>query len=168
MIIKTNPNPSLLGANLIAIHVEGNHANHVNTAEIARVEALIEELLAAGYCLDSPDNQNTIGVISPYRLQALALTEGLQERWTNFPKDSIGTVHTFQGGQKSVIIVSLRQCHAKDSLWFINRSPNLLNVAVGRAMELVVVVGNLKHLAQGGYTKQLVDYIEKHGEILSS
>jgi superfamily I DNA and/or RNA helicase len=97
------------------------------------------------------------------------LTERLrQERWTNFPKDSIGTVHTFQGGQKSVIIVSLRQCHAKDSLRFINRSPNLLNVAVGRAMELVVVVGNLKHLAQGGYTKQLVDYIEKHGEILSS
>lgn len=169
MIIKTNPQPSRLGANLMAIHVEGNHTLNVNRAEIERVEALIAQLLALGYCLDSPDNQNTIGVISPYRLQAEALTERLrQERWTNFPKDSIGTVHTFQGGQKSVIIVSLRQCHAKDSLWFINRSPNLLNVAVGRAMELVVVVGNLKHLAQGGYTKQLVDYIEKHGEILSS
>jgi superfamily I DNA and/or RNA helicase len=167
MIIKTNPNPSLLGANLIAIHVEGNHANHVNTAEIARVEALIEELLAAGYCLDSPDNQNTIGVISPYRLQALALTEGLQERWTNFPKDSLGTVHAFQGGQKSAIILSTCQCQAQDSLWFINRSPNLLNVAVGRARELFILVGNLDHLSQSLYTKRLVDYIKQFGETRS-
>lgn len=167
MIIETKPKPSRLGANLIAIHVEGQSANHVNLAEIAQVEALIEELLAAGYCLNSPNNHNTIGVISPYRLQADALTDRLQARWPKFPKDSIGTVHTFQGGQKSVIILSTCQCQAKDSLWFINRSPNLLNVAVGRARELFILVGNLAHLGQSLYTKQLVDYIKQFGEIRS-
>lgn len=164
MIIKTNPKPSRLGANLIAIHVEGNHANHVNTAEIAQVEALIEELLAAGYCLDSPNNHNTIGVISPYRRQADALTDRLQSRWKNFPNDSLGTVHTFQGGQKSAIIISTRQCQVKDSLWFINRTPNLLNVAVSRARELLILVGNLEHLGQSLHTKRLVDYIKQFGE----
>lgn len=54
-----------------------------------------------------------------------ALTQRLQSRWPDFPSQSIGTVHTFQGGQKSVIIFSTRQCSATDSLWFINRRPNL-------------------------------------------
>lgn len=167
MIVKTNPKPSLLGANLIAIHVEGQISDHVNMAEIARVEALIEELLAAGYCLNSPNHHNTLGVISPYRRQADALTDRLQARWKNFPLNSLGTVHTFQGGQKSAVIISTRQCQVKDSLWFINRTPNLLNVAVSRARELCIVVGNLDHLGQARYSKQLVDYIKQFGEIRS-
>ncbi|GFE71728.1 ATP-binding protein [Chroococcus sp. FPU101] len=165
MIIKTNPKPSRLGANLIAIHVEGQISDHVNKPEIAQVEAVIEELLAAGYCLNSPNNHNTIGVISPYRRQADALTDRLQSRWKNFPLDSLGTVHTFQGGQKSAIIISTRQCQVKDSLWFINRTPNLLNVAVSRARELLILVGNLDHLGQSLHTKRLVDYIKQFGEI---
>jgi superfamily I DNA and/or RNA helicase len=165
MIIKTPEKHSLLGSNLIAIHVEGKLENHVNWAEIDKVEALIKELLAAGYCLNSPDNQNTIGVISPYRSQANALFTRLQSRWKDFPSDSIGTVHTFQGGQKSAIILSTRQCHPTDKLRFINRQPNLLNVAVSRARELFILVGNLERLKSEGYTKQLVDYIEEFGEI---
>lgn len=164
MIIQTNPKPSRLGANLIAIHVEGQISDHVNKPEIAQVEAVIEELLAAGYCLNSPNNYNTIGVISPYRRQADALTDRLQARWPKFPLDSLGTVHTFQGGQKSAIIISTRQCQVKDSLWFINRTPNLLNVAVSRARELLILVGNLDHLGQSLYTKRLVDYIKQFGE----
>ena len=166
-IIKTSPKPSLLGANLIACHVEGNWTDHINLAEIRAVEALIKELLEAGYCLNSPESQNIIGVISPYRRQADALTERLQSRWKEFPLDSLGTVHTFQGGQKSVIILSTRQCQPTDSLWFINRRPNLLNVAVSRAKELFILVGNLDRLLDGYYTKQLVEYIEQFGEIRS-
>jgi hypothetical protein len=45
--------------------VEGKLENNVNWAEVEAVEALIEELLAAGYCLNSLDSDNTIGVISP-------------------------------------------------------------------------------------------------------
>ncbi|NJO93312.1 MAG: hypothetical protein HC820_01160 [Hydrococcus sp. RM1_1_31] len=165
MIIKTSPKPSLLGANLIACHVEGEIVDHVNQAELDAVEGLIEKLLKAGYCLNSSDNQNTIGVISPYRRQADTLTERLRARWKEFALDSIGTVHTFQGGQKSVIILSTRQCPRLDSIWFIDRRPNLLNVAVSRARELFILVGNLDLLLKGNYTKQLVEYIQKFGEI---
>ena len=79
----------------------------------------------------------------------------------------MGTVHTFQGGQKSVIILSTRQCDSKDSLWFINRRPNLLNVAVSRARELFILVGNLERLRAGEYSKLLVEYIEQFGEMRS-
>lgn len=149
MIIKTLPSPSRVGANLIACHVEGQHIDHVNQAEIEVVQVLIKELLEAGYSLNSNDNSHTIGVISPYRRQADALTSSLRSGWSDFPTNNMGTVHTFQGGQKSVIILSTRQCHSKDSLWFINRRPNLLNVAVSRARELFILVGNLERLRAG-------------------
>ncbi|WP_265278354.1 AAA domain-containing protein [Nostoc sp. KVJ3] len=84
MVIKTEPQVSRLGANLIASHVEGQLENHVNWAEVDAVEALIEELLAAGYRLNSPDSDNTIGVISPYRRQVDALTQRLKSRWSDF------------------------------------------------------------------------------------
>ncbi|MHC5732433.1 MAG: AAA domain-containing protein, partial [Nostoc sp.] len=92
---------SRLGANLIGCHVEGKLENNVNWAEVDAVEALIEELLALGYCLNSPDSDNSIGVISPYRRQVEALTQRLKSRGSDFSPKSIGTVHTFQGGQKS-------------------------------------------------------------------
>ncbi|MBE9209749.1 DNA helicase [Nostoc sp. LEGE 06077] len=164
MIIKTEPKASRLGTNLIACNVEGKLENNVNWAEVDAVEALIEELLAAGYCLNLTDSLNEIGVISPYRRQVNALTQRLKSRWTNFSDKSIGTVHTFQGGQKSVIIFSTRQCQSTDSLWFINRRPNLLNVAVSRARELFILVGNLGRISEGGHTKELVEYIKEFGE----
>jgi hypothetical protein len=167
MIIKTSPSPSRLGANLIACHVEGQQTDHINQAEIEVVKDLIKELLKAGYSLNSNDNSDSIGVISPYRRQADALNNSWRSRWSDFSSNSIGTVHTFQGGQKSVIILSTRQCHLKDSLWFINRRPNLLNVAVSRARELFILVGNLKLLREGEYSKLLVEYIEQFGEVRS-
>lgn len=165
MIIKTSPSPSLWGANLIACHVEGQQTDHINQAEIEVVKDLIKELLKAGYSLNSNDHSDTMGIISPYRRQADALTNSLRSRWSDFSSNSIGTVHTFQGGQRSVIILSTRQCHFSDSLWFINRRPNLLNVAVSRARELFILVGNLKLLREGEYSKLLVEYIEQFGEI---
>ncbi|MFH7031101.1 MAG: hypothetical protein ACHBN1_38625 [Heteroscytonema crispum UTEX LB 1556] len=63
---------SRLGTNLIGCNVEGELEKQVNWAEVDAVEALIEELVAAGYCLNSIDSDNTIGVISPYRRQLVA------------------------------------------------------------------------------------------------
>ncbi|MBW4567210.1 MAG: AAA family ATPase [Tolypothrix carrinoi HA7290-LM1] len=166
LIIKTPAKASALGSNLIAYHVEGKYESHTNPEETRAVEAIIEELLKYGYCIDKPDNEKTIGVISPYRRQANALGSRLCSRWEDFSNNSIGTIHTFQGGEKSVILLSTRQCRKEDSLWFINRRPNLLNVAVSRAKELFILVGNLEHLEQGGgYTKMLVEHIRQHGEI---
>ena len=166
MAINTEEKLSKLGSNLIAYHVKGNYSNNVNWAEVDVIESLVKELLAAGYKLNSPNNQNSLGIISPYRRQANALQERLQSAWQDFYNNDIGTVHTFQGGEKSVIILSTRQCQENHSFWFINRQPNLLNVAVSRARELLIVVGNLERLKAGGsYTKQVVEYIEEFGEI---
>ncbi|MBW4455554.1 MAG: hypothetical protein KME55_24160 [Nostoc indistinguendum CM1-VF10] len=151
---------------LLAYHVEGSHLNHTNPEEIDAVETIIASLLKHGYSTNSDDNSKTIGVMSPFSQQANALKYRLSNRWRNFSWDDIGTVHTFQGGEKAAIIFSPYQCHQEHSFWFLNRKPNLLNTAVSRARELFILVGNLRELElAGGETKRLVEHIRQHGEI---
>ncbi|MHC5739731.1 AAA domain-containing protein, partial [Nostoc sp.] len=61
-------------------------------------------LLKHGYSIGSSDNSKAIGVMSPFSQQANALKYRLSNRWRNFSWDDIGTVHTFQGGEKAAII----------------------------------------------------------------
>jgi predicted nucleic acid-binding Zn-ribbon protein len=150
---------------LLAYHVEGSHTHNTNPEEINAVETVITSLLKHGYSIGSDSNSKTIGVMSPFLQQANALRYRLSNRWRNFSWDDIGTVHTFQGGEKAAIIFSPYQCHQEHSFWFLNRKPNLLNTAVSRAKELFVLVGNLRELElAGGETKRLVEYIRLHGE----
>ena len=94
--IKTQEKESKLGSNLVAYHVEGNYKQHTNPQEIEAIDSLVEHLVERGYSVDSP-NDNTIGVISPYRAQADALYSRLHSKYRSFTRESIGTVHTFQG-----------------------------------------------------------------------
>ncbi|MCC5634209.1 hypothetical protein LC613_43185 [Nostoc sphaeroides CHAB 2801] len=151
---------------LLAYHVEGSHTHNTNPEEIDAVETIIASLLKQGYSISSEDNSKTIGVMSPFLQQANALKYRLSNRWRNFCWDDIGTVHTFQGGEKTAIIFSAYQCHQEHSFWFLNRKPNLLNTAVSRAKELFILVGNVRELElAGGETKRLVEHIRQHGEI---
>lgn len=166
--ILSNYNETATVKHLLAYHVEGSHLNHTNPEEIDAVETAIASLIQQGYDLGAADKSKTIGVMSPFSQQANALRYRLTKRWQNFSWDDIGTVHTFQGGEKAAIIFSPYQCHKDHSFWFLNRKPNLLNTAVSRARELFVLVGNLRELElAGGETKRLVEHIRQHGEICS-
>lgn len=160
--VKTKPTSSPLGTNLIAYHVEGNIKGKVNQQEVTAVDELIKHLVNQGY---SPED---IGVISPFRVHADALENSLLKQFPRLRRnDNIGTIHTFQGSQKKVIILSTKVCQPLDNYNWINKRPNLLNVAVSRAEELFILVGNLYRLEKaGGYTRRLVEHIREHGVIL--
>jgi ABC-type branched-subunit amino acid transport system ATPase component len=158
--VKTKPVTSLLESNLIAYHVEGNISNNVNQEEISAVYDLIKHLLNKGYSLED------IGVISPFNVHASALREHLAKNLSGLDPKSVGTVHTFQGAEKKVIILSTKVCRSQDNVNWINKRPNLLNVAVSRAKELFILVGNLYRLEKGNLTRQLVEHIREQGIIL--
>ncbi len=158
--VKTKPVDSLLESNLIAYHVEGNIHNNVNEEEITAVSEIIQHLLTQGYSIED------IGVISPFNVHAAALRERLTQKFSGFKKNSIGTIHTFQGSEKRVIILSTKICRSQDDVSWINKRPNLLNVAVSRAKELFILVGNLYKLEKGNLTRQLVEHIREQGIIL--
>ena len=165
LIIKTEPMTPILGTHLIANHVEGTWKNYINAPEIEAVIAWVEQLYALGYSFKATDPKKSIGVISPYRKQADALRKAIQKHWKNCTKEDVSTVHTFQGGQKAIILFSTRQCRQTDTLLFFNRRPNLLNVAVSRTQETFILVGNLNKLEQEGYTQELVRHIRQYGEL---
>jgi len=158
--VKTKPVDSLLESHLIAYHVEGNIHNNVNEEEITAVSEIIQHLLTQGYSIED------IGVISPFNVHAAALRERLTQKFSGFKKNSIGTIHTFQGSEKRVIILSTKICRSQDDVSWINKRPNLLNVAVSRAKELFILVGNLYKLEKGNLTRQLVEHIREQGIIL--
>jgi hypothetical protein len=154
--IKTEPVDSLLERHLIAYDVEGNIRNNINLEEVTAVCEIIQNLVNQGYSLED------IGVISAFRAQANALEESITKKFPQFKKKSVGTIHTFQGSEKKVIILSTKVCRSQDNVRWINRRPNLLNVAVSRAKELFILVGNLYRLEKAGsYTRQLVEHIRK-------
>ncbi|WP_260446874.1 AAA domain-containing protein [Nostoc sp. 2RC] len=162
--VKTKPASSLLTTNLVAYHVEGSIQNNVNAEEVAVVSEVIKHLISQGY---SPED---IGVISPFSIHAQALKHSLpkQKELSGLQKEAIGTIHQFQGSQKRVIILSTKVCRPQDnrSCDWLNSKPNFLNVAVSRAEELFILVGNLYRLEKAqGYTRKLVEHIREHGEI---
>ncbi|MEL6412989.1 MAG: AAA domain-containing protein, partial [Bacteroidota bacterium] len=62
------------------------------------------------------------------------------EKWV---ESSVGTIHTFQGRQADgVILVLGASASNQGALKFASESPNILNVALTRAKDFLLVVGN--------------------------
>jgi superfamily I DNA and/or RNA helicase len=69
---------------------------------------------------------------------------------------ALGTVHRFQGGERSIVLFSSVLTRGS-SLAFLNARPNLLNVAISRAQHHFVCLGHAAVLAQGPRSRLLVD-----------
>jgi hypothetical protein len=111
-----------------------------NPAEVEAVERIVRELAASG--------ATSIGVVSPFRGQADALEAMLVDA---FPPAEIrrlglrvGTVHTFQGNERDVVVMSLAlaETDGARSRRFVE-DPNLFNVLVTRARQHAIVVTSL-------------------------
>ncbi|SDW71371.1 AAA domain-containing protein [Paenibacillus sp. CF384] len=108
---------------------EGNHARgNYNQREIDVImkEVFPEQNIAG--------TQQSVGIISPYRLQVEKL-----QKVTGDLMVEVDTVHKFQGREKDIVILSTVVNEVND---FVN-NPNLINVAVSRAVhKLIVIVSN--------------------------
>ena len=134
-----------------------------NQAEIRRVVRLVETLLRHGI------PWTDIAVITPYVGQLEALRSAL--RTAGIPMESeiefdgrdrgvdsgiaTGTVHRFQGGERSIVIFSTVTTLER-SLRFLNHRVNLVNVAVSRARDHLIIVGDPNCLNKGPYSRLLV------------
>lgn len=105
-------------------------------------------------------------VITPFvivadRLRGLIRQTGVLQNWVSdehrWLKERVGTVHTAQGREAEAVIIVLgapapTQTGARN--WAGGR-PNILNVAVTRAKEVVYVVGNRKLWREAGVFAEL-------------
>ncbi|MCA9526501.1 MAG: ATP-binding domain-containing protein, partial [Myxococcales bacterium] len=67
-----------------------------------------------------------------------------------------GTVHRFQGGERTIVIFSTVVGRDR-SLGFLNGRVNLINVAVSRARDHLIIVGDPAVLARGPHSRVLTD-----------
>ena len=122
---------------------EGSRANAVH------VEALVQllELLHRRGVTD-------VGIVTPYRLQSRRIFQQVRARLGRAAPTAleIATIHRFQGREKAVVILDTVDAPPGGS-WFLNERrnpdfPRLLNVALSRSRDSLILVGTSVGLGQ--------------------
>ncbi|HYE11112.1 MAG TPA: AAA domain-containing protein [Patescibacteria group bacterium] len=137
---------------------KGNHAR--GKLNQRQIDVIFEEIIP-DQKIDA--DKQSVGIISPYRLQINELKKVIGER--NIEAD---TVHKYQGREKDVIILTTvaNEIAVND---FVDDS-NLINVAVSRAVDkLIVVVADGSDEWKGTNVGDLVRYIKYNNyEVIES
>lgn len=87
-----------------------------------------------------------VAVITPYAKQSQILRAALKENLGAAADGmTVGTVHTLQGAQRRIILFSptVTIAGSPGITPFFDRGPNMLNVAVSRAQDAFVVIGDM-------------------------
>lgn len=127
---------------LMFYHIDGaRESGKTNLDELRAIGELLDQLEKAGYDLTCD-----VGIITPYADQKRQLINAYGQRMKQNIMAKIGTIHQFQGVGFEVIIFSPVIFEQTDSATFLNSRPNILNVAVSRAKQQFIVVGNYHKL----------------------
>lgn len=109
--------------------------------------------------------KDRIGVITPYRAQIAQIRYALEAQGLDPDQITIDTVERYQGGARDIILLSLctnstRQLELLSTLSDegVDRK---LNVALTRAREQIVVLGNRELLSRHEVYRKLLDYCEE-------
>ena len=143
LIVLTNENEQ--DVPLIAYKTaKGNHAR--GNFNQRQIDVILEEILP-----QFDDTKQSIGIISPYRLQTDKLKYALANR-----NIEVDTVHKYQGREKDIIILTTVVNEINE---FVN-NPNLINVAVSRAVDKLVVVISDNDKNDNSNIGDLIKYIQ--------
>ncbi len=87
------------------------------------------------------ESKDVIGIITPFKGQALLIKKELinsplAKQMSNM---SVGTVHTFQGAERRIILFSTVY-GSGENCYFIDKDESMMNVAVSRAKDAFIVL----------------------------
>jgi hypothetical protein len=128
--------PAIIWSNVVGHAVrprsDGSWVNH------EEVQKVIESVR---YLLKQLPSDATVGVVTPYKAHAEAVKRQLGP---NLDRVRVGTVHTFQGGERDVMVFSLVASDGMSdrSIRWVDRQLNMWNVAITRARSHLIVVGD--------------------------
>jgi DNA polymerase III delta prime subunit len=129
-----------------------SRVNFKEAEEIARWLSINYEKLVNAYIYqnNSIKENEIIAIITPFKAQVAVLKNKLNL----FLSDKainvhVGTVHTFQGAERKIIILSTVY-GSSDGCFFINKNDSLMNVAVSRAKDAFWIFGARECLDKNG------------------
>ena len=117
------------------------------------------------------NNYRDVGIITPFVNQSALINKYLQANGIYDVK--AGTIHTLQGSEKSVIIMSaaLSLKTGQKTMDWIKNNHELINVGVTRAKEQFIFVGDKKAIDvlsgdEDNDLRVLSDYVYKNGDLV--
>ena len=145
------------------------YCNVKNETSLNSRNAYIEEAQEIAKIIKD-NNYKDVGIITPFVNQANLINFHLQKEGIKDVK--AGTIHTLQGSEKSVIIMSsaLSPKTSKKTMDWIKNNHELINVAVTRAKNKFIFVGDKEAIDtlsknEDNDIKTLSDYVYKNGEV---
>jgi len=187
--IPVNP---LVAAPVILIDTSGqriagpdHRANTVNEAVVHElVRGLQYEGVLPGRKWDPasvPVEERAIdrlAVIAPYRAQVEALKGSLKYRFGTEYEGLVDTIHRFQGSQRPIVVFDTAVGAGKDPGFFYRGTGlssdtcRLLNVALSRAQDHLIVVADVEHLrghlAPHSEARAMLNHLEHHAQVISA
>ncbi|WP_340033941.1 AAA domain-containing protein [Paenibacillus sp. FSL H3-0302] len=149
-MMRHEPERQPYTAGIYSTNVYGSVSGTINHHELNEIHTIVNKLEQNGI--------DQIGIVTPFSAQK----EHLIKMFSGKPNIKIGTVHTFQGGECKAIIFStvISQGSTSFQINFVQNSYRLINVALTRALDYFMLVGNLAQIDNGqGYLTKLSRYI---------
>lgn len=141
--------------------IRGSQVSDSVNVNLAEVNEAIR--IAIEYA--NTDAHLTIGIVTPFSAQAEKINNQIPANLRS--RIVADTVHKFQGDEKDIMIYSLVVTdNSPDGKikWIDYKVPNLVNVAVTRAKQLLVIVGNKTYIRNHSQTNRplghLVAYVD--------
>lgn len=170
-IIDFNNKKYYNGRLLICTDGEGNEplkfVNIRSEAPSARNSSEEEASAVVDFCIQNPGN--SIGVITPFVNQKKLIEEKLERaRLSSYV--TCGTVHSFQGDEKDIILFSaaISDSTATGTYDWLSNNKELINVATSRAKKRLVVFGDTGNIERLHHSDEddlyeLVRYVKENG-----
>jgi len=147
--------------------VDGN-SSRSNVSHAAACKSLVNEIL-------KKTSGSSIGICAPYKAQ-IKLLQNLINEANEKEALQVGTVHTYQGDEKEIIIFDTVESYGAAKLPGLSISQveaeksNLLTVAVSRAKSALIIIANLKYLdtklTGQSYLRKILYMAQEQGMVL--
>lgn len=119
-----------------------------NDGEVSLVEKIYGQLLEAGV------QPKHMACLTPYGAQVKKL------RLLNLDKEiEIGSVDSFQGREKEIVILSLVRSNPQGEVGFLGDTRRM-NVAMTRARRLLIVIGDSATISKHPFYRDFLDYVD--------
>lgn len=140
-----------------------NKSNYRNSCiEEAEVTKIVIEKLSEKL---KEINEDTFGIVTPFRAQITLLRNKLSKN-PFLDKIQIDTIERYQGSEKKIIIISFGvsakyQLSSISSFNSIGKLDRKLNVALSRAKDYLILIGNYDILKLQPHLNEVLEYIKK-------
>ena len=155
-LLLTAPHLTNAGMHICFVDTAGSGFNEVHGNDGVSLQNKGELQLAKKIIETESLNPAATAFISPYSGQVAAAKEALPGEMR------ISTIDSFQGQEKECIILSLVRSNDDGDIGFL-KDYRRMNVAITRAKEQLIVIGDSATIGADPFYNSFLTYIEKHG-----